>query len=71
MDRIKVASSDISSVGYDSSKQVLEIEFLKGSIYQYSNVSFSLYNSLMGADSKGKYFNQFIKKAGYPCIRIK
>ncbi len=59
--RQKVDSSDINSIGYDSSTQILEIEFNSGGIYQYYNVSDSTFNELMSADSKGKYFNQFIK----------
>jgi hypothetical protein len=39
MERRKVNSDKIRSVGYDSSNQVLEIEFSDGSAFQYSRVS--------------------------------
>ena len=70
MDRTPVQSSNLASVGYDSDNMVLEIEFLKGGIYQYSNVAEQIYNDLINASSKGKYFDQNIKKAGYPYTRV-
>lgn len=62
MDRTPVISSDILSIGYDPDSQILEIEFLKGSVYQYSGVPAAEYDGIMAADSKGKYFNAHIKK---------
>lgn len=55
--RVRVKSSNIHSVGYDSTHKVLQVEFLNGSIYQYYNVPENVYNELMQASSKGKYFN--------------
>jgi hypothetical protein len=63
MERLPVTSTDINSVGYDVDSQVLEIEFHKGGMYQYFEVPQEIYEELMGADSKGKYFNMNIKKA--------
>lgn len=62
MDRIDVVSSDLHSVGYDSSEKVLEIEFNSGGIYQYFDVPEDIYENLMNASSHGKYFHAFIKK---------
>ena len=61
MDRISVRSSNIRSVGYDPESSTLEVEFITGSIYQYSNVPESEYEGLMNATSKGKYLNRNIK----------
>jgi len=61
MIRQRVSSSNIASIGYDSSTFILEIEFNSGSIYQYSNVPISIYNALMTASSHGTYFSRFIK----------
>jgi hypothetical protein len=61
MERKKVTSSNIDSIGYDSNLAILEIEFLDGGIYQYFNVNEGVYNNLMSAGSHGKYFNQFIE----------
>jgi len=70
MERVPVQSSNLASVGYDSANMVLEIEFLKGGIYQYSNVPSDVHDGLMSAGSKGTYFDQNIKKAGYSYNRV-
>ncbi len=59
--RIVVESNYLRSVGYDSSSQVLEIEFRKGDVYQYIDVPPEIYTELMNAPSHGRYFNANIK----------
>lgn len=61
MDRIKVQSTDINSIGYDEKSRTLEIEFHTGNVYQYSGVEIRLYNQLINASSKGSFFHRFIK----------
>lgn len=61
MKRNKVKSSNLASVGYDSSARTLEIEFYRGGIYQYSNVPQTVYLQLMKAESLGKFFHVNIK----------
>jgi len=61
MKRIYVESSNLKSVGYDSTRKILEIEFHSGGIYQYSNVSEIVFQALLAADSKGQYFHRNIK----------
>ncbi len=71
MKRDRVDSSNLASVGYDPSNQILEIEFNHGGIYQYQKVPESIYNGLMNASSHGQYFDRNIKKAGYSYTKIK
>lgn len=71
MDRTRVRSSNLRSVGYDPETGTLEVEFLDGGIHQYSGVPESRYEGLMGAYSKGRYFNTFIKKGVYRNRRIR
>ncbi|MDO9633902.1 MAG: KTSC domain-containing protein, partial [Paludibacter sp.] len=59
--RTPVASSTIASVGYDAEKQILEIEFQHGAIYQYLDVPNEVYNGLMNAGSIASYFMNEIK----------
>ena len=59
--RQPVRSSNLKSVGYDEPQKILEIEFISSGIYQYSNVPREMYNNLMNAPSKGKFFAQYIK----------
>jgi hypothetical protein len=70
MNRTPVSSSNLASVGYDSSTQVLEVEFLHGSIYQYSGIPSSVYVDLMAASSHGSYFDQYVKKSGYAYLKV-
>ena len=47
----------------------LWISFHSGGLYEYSGVPQSVYESLMNAPSKGKYFHAYIKRS-YPYRRI-
>ncbi|HEX8087765.1 MAG TPA: KTSC domain-containing protein [Blastocatellia bacterium] len=69
MNRIRVSSSNLASVGYDYDTQTLEIEFKGGSIYRYPNVPESIYAGLMNAGSKGGYFNSHIKNRPFRKVR--
>ncbi|NUM79266.1 KTSC domain-containing protein [bacterium] len=57
MDRIEVTSSELKSVGYDPNLGILEVEFRNGGIYRYLDVPQYHYDSLLTAESLGKYFN--------------
>lgn len=70
MKRTSVSSSNLRSVGYDPAKNILEIEFHGGRVYQYTGVPRSIYNGLMGASSHGKYFHRRIK-GRYPYTQIR
>ena len=56
LERKPVRSSDLSSVGYDERRQMLEIEFHSGGIYRYLEVPKETFAGLMESDSKGRYF---------------
>jgi hypothetical protein len=61
MQRQRVSSSNIASVGYDADAAILEIEFNDGSVYEYYDVPESVYDGLMAASSHGKYFHGHIR----------
>lgn len=61
MERARVSSSSLHSVGYDAVTATLEIQFLEGTIYQYANVPLSVHTALMNAPSKGQYLDRHIK----------
>ena len=66
MNREQVQSSAIKSVGYDATTQTLEVEFIKGSVYQYRGVPISLYTEFMSAPSMGKFhYNHIMRKFHY------
>lgn len=70
MERVPVDSSTLATVGYEANTRVLEIEFRNGRIYQYFGVPESIHNGLMISSSKGEYFNEHIKKAGYSYAKV-
>lgn len=69
MDRERVSSSNITSIGYDSSTQTLEIEFHEGEVYQYYGVPENIHDELMSASSHGIYHNVNIRKS-YSYTRV-
>ena len=60
MDRQPVNSSNLVSVGYDSSSGTLEVEF-NDSLYQYFDVPEAHYTGILGAESPGTYLNTHVK----------
>lgn len=68
MQRTRVASSNIASIGYDGS--TLEVEFLNNTIYHYYNIPQALYNGLMNASSHGGFLDAYIKKGGFRYHRV-
>ena len=69
MHRQAVNSTNIRSIGYETTTQTLDIEFRGGSLYQYSGVGYAVYQGLMSSGSKGSYFHAHIKDR-YPFTRI-
>ena len=58
---VPVASSNLAAVGYSAATSVLRIRFNSGSVYDYMGVPEHIHDGLMGAASKGSYFNAHIK----------
>jgi len=61
MQRIAVASSNISEIGYDEQSATLEVLFKDGLIYQYFDVPKASFDSLLSAPSIGQFFNKEIR----------
>ena len=61
MKRELVKSSSIKSVGYEDHSKILKIEFCRDRVYQYFGVPAAVHQALLGAPSKGRYFNQSIR----------
>lgn len=56
-----VQSSNLMNVNYDEEDQTLRIQFHDGAIYAYSSVPGAVFDALLAAPSKGKYFRSFIR----------
>ena len=50
MERRAVRSTNVASVGYDPKSMVLEIEFKRGGVYQYSGVPEKRYQGVGNAE---------------------
>jgi hypothetical protein len=61
MNRIPVTSSNVVSVGYDPNSQILEVEFKNNAIYHYFDVPQHIYESLLSAESVGKFLHANVK----------
>ena len=61
MNRVLVNSTTMSAVGYNADTFVLEVEFTNGALYKYFNVPATVYLRLMNADSKGQFYNYYIR----------
>jgi hypothetical protein len=70
MDRKKVSSSGLRSVGFDERSRVLEIEFSDGRVIQYSGVSAEIHRRLVNAPSMLSYFRDNIEES-FTAKRIK
>jgi hypothetical protein len=70
MDRKKVSSSSIRSVGYDERGRVLEVEFSDGRIIQYRGVSSEIHRRLISAPSIVSYFRDNVEEA-FTATRVK
>jgi uncharacterized protein len=69
MERRPVTSSSLVSVGYDADSEILQVEFHSGEVYEYSGVSQSAYDELLGADSIGGHFSAYVRH-NYPYVRL-
>jgi hypothetical protein len=59
MDWVPVQSSVLAAVAYAPTQ--LWIEFRTGQIYRYRDVPVSIYQQLLAADSKGRFFNARVR----------
>jgi hypothetical protein len=60
MERKRVNSSKLRSVGYDEKTRVLEVEMSNGQVYQYTGVYPEVYRRFMGAPNPTSFFDDKI-----------
>jgi hypothetical protein len=61
INRVPVESKALAAVGYSKRLRALEIEFRKGAIYRYLDVSPQVHTALMGAPSKARFYHENIR----------
>ncbi len=61
MKMIKVSSSAISAIGYDSSTSTMRIVFIESGPYDYHSVPEHIFTAFLQSNSKGAYYNDHIR----------
>lgn len=69
MTRVTIRSSNVESVGYDSTNQILEITFVSGETYQHHGVPKSVYNKFINSEHPGYYLLYHIRNT-YPYKKV-
>ena len=69
MNAVSFDSTTLASADYDSATAILELSFRNGSIYRYFDVPESVFQALVAARSKGRFFNTGIKEH-FPFVRL-
>ena len=64
-----VVSTTLSTVAYDGIRNLLQLEFRSRAVYRYFGVPAAVHEALLGAPSKGSYFNQAIR-GRFPYVRV-
>ena len=63
-----VESTALATVVYDDGRQVLQLQFCSGAVYQYFGVPAAVHQALLSAPSKGSYFNEAIRGCFRHCL---
>jgi len=58
---VTVESSTLATVAYDEDRELLQLGFCSRAVYQYFGVPAAVHQALLGAPSKGRYFNHAIR----------
>jgi len=61
MNETKVESTALLALAYDDGREILQLEFRSAAIYHYYGVPAAVHEALLGAPSKGSYFNRVIR----------
>lgn len=65
-----VESSNIAALGFDHHEKTLIAEFKSGDLYLYDAVPQETFGAVLAAESKGKAFNDLIKKGGFQYRKV-
>ena len=66
---VPLESSVFTAIAYRAGAQQLYLRFREGNVYCYFACPRSVYEALLAAESKGKYFAQHIRN-GFHCARV-
>jgi KTSC domain len=69
IEMLSACSSMAAQVGYDEDREILQIEFNNGAVYQYLAVEPEVWEDLQETDSIGSFYNREIK-GYYPSVKV-
>jgi hypothetical protein len=61
MNETRVDSTTLRAFAYDDVREILQLEFLSRAVYHYYGVPAAVHEAMLGAPSKGSYFNWVIR----------
>ena len=64
-----IDSTSLAAAAYDEHQSLLQLRFQDGGCYEYAGVSAEVFHGLVQAESKGTYFNRFIRHA-FPYAKL-
>ena len=70
IERQPVHSRALAAVGYSKRLHALEIEFVNGAIYRYTNVPPEIYRNLLDAPSKARFYDANVR-GHFPAVHVK
>jgi hypothetical protein len=68
--RQPVHSHALAAVGYSKRLRALEVEFVNGAVYRYSNVPPQIYQDLLDAASKAQFYDANVR-GHFPSVHVK
>jgi KTSC domain len=68
--RERVHSRALAAVGYSKRLHALEVEFVSGAIYRYSNVPPQIYRDFISATSKAQFYDTNVR-GHFPSVHVK
>ena len=68
--RQPVHSHALAAVGYSKRLHALEVEFISGAVYRYSNVPPQIYRDLLSAASKAQFYDTNVR-GHFPSVHVK
>jgi len=68
--RAPVESSALATIGYSKEIRALEIEFRNGAVYRYLEVAPEIYEALLNARSKARFYDENIRHK-YRSLHVK
>jgi KTSC domain len=68
--RQPVHSHALAAVGYSKRLHALEVEFVSGAVYRYSNVPPQIYRDFLSAASKAQFYDTNVR-GHFPSVHVK